>query len=123
MKQLILEKVVPIQGDLVLKHLGMTPEDRKLLTEEVEVILNCAASVNFNEPLRDALQINYFGSLRVLDLAHECKKLICMTHVSSTFVNSNQEPGTTITEELHESSVDPESYITSISEMNPQALE
>jgi hypothetical protein len=33
----------------------MTPEDRKLLTEEVEVILNCAASVNFNEPLRDAL--------------------------------------------------------------------
>jgi len=42
-----------------------------------------------------------------------------MTHVSSTFVNSNQEPGAIITEELHESSVDPESYITSISEMNP----
>ena len=89
MKQFILEKIVPIQGDLVLKHLGLTPEDRRLVSEEVEVILNCAASVNFNEPLRDALQINYFGSLRVLDLAHECKKLICMTHVSSCYVNTN----------------------------------
>lgn len=123
MKQFILEKIVPIQGDLVLKHLGMTAEDRRLVSEEVEVILNCAASVNFNEPLRDALQINFFGSLRVLDLAHECKKLICMTHVSSAYVNSNQEPYSTISEDLHESPEDPESYITSLAEMNPQALE
>jgi alcohol-forming fatty acyl-CoA reductase len=49
------EKVVPIEGDLVLKGLGFKPEDRANLIEEVEVILNSAASVNFMEPLRDAL--------------------------------------------------------------------
>ena len=47
--------MVPIEGDLVLKGLGMKPEDRKLLAEEVEIILNSAASINFMEPLRDAL--------------------------------------------------------------------
>lgn len=73
----------------MLKGLGLKPEDRALLVEEVEVILNSAASINFMEPLRDALQINFFGALRMLDLAHECKKLICFTHVSSTYVNSN----------------------------------
>ena len=57
--------MIPIQGDLVLKGLGISQEDRLKLTEEVEIILNSAASVNFMEPLRDALQINFFGALRV----------------------------------------------------------
>jgi alcohol-forming fatty acyl-CoA reductase len=47
--------IVPIEGDLVLQNLGIKPEDRRLLVEEVQVILNSAASINFNEPLHEAL--------------------------------------------------------------------
>ena len=46
---------------------------RKVLTSEVQVILNSAASINFDDPIREALQINYFGAMRILDLAHECQ--------------------------------------------------
>lgn len=51
----IKEKVIPIEGDLVLNGLGIKPEDRKTLTEEVQIIMNSAASINFTEPLHDAL--------------------------------------------------------------------
>lgn len=44
-----------IKGDLVLEGLGIKPDVRKKLVEEVDIILNTAASINFMEPLRDAL--------------------------------------------------------------------
>lgn len=42
-----------------------------MLQNEVNIIINCAASVNFDDPLKEALNINYFGTLRLLDLAHK----------------------------------------------------
>jgi len=51
------------------------------------VIINSAASVNFNDPLQEALQINYFGSRRILALAKECKVLETLCHVSTAYVN------------------------------------
>lgn len=55
------ERVIPIAGDLVIPGLGISPADRAILTQEVNVIINCAASVNFDDPILDAIQINYFG--------------------------------------------------------------
>lgn len=92
----IKEKVIPIEGDLVLKGLGIKPEVRARLVDEVNIILNSAASVNFMEPLRDALQHNYFGALRMQDLAHECKHIESMVHVSSAYVNVNQRSGSVV---------------------------
>jgi alcohol-forming fatty acyl-CoA reductase len=66
-------KIVPVAGDLVMDGLGLSPQDRSLITETCHVIINCAASVNFDDPLQDALKINYFGCMKMLDLAHECK--------------------------------------------------
>lgn len=104
---------------MVLSGLGIKPEDRKRLIDEVQVILNSAASVNFMEPLHDAFQINYFGALRVQDLAQECQRLICMVQVSTCFVNSNQPVGSVIPEGLLKTRVDPEAYVDKILAMNP----
>ena len=51
----LIQKIVPIQGDLFLEKLGMTFEDRNIVTNEVDVIINSAASVNFDDPLQEAL--------------------------------------------------------------------
>ena len=61
--------------------------DREMLVRELNVIINIAASVNFNDPIQDALDINYFGCLRMLDLASECANLAIFTHVSTCYVN------------------------------------
>ncbi len=62
-------------------NLGIRKEDRDICINTVNIIINSAASVNFNDPLKTALQINYFGSGRVLDLAKECKHLEIYTQV------------------------------------------
>lgn len=84
-------RIIPIEGDITKDGLAMKPEDRARLTEELDVIINCAASVDFNERLCDALQINYFGCLRMYQLASECKKLQIFTHVSTCYVNCEKK--------------------------------
>jgi alcohol-forming fatty acyl-CoA reductase len=86
-------KIVPIAGDLVLDRLGLSDSDRADITENCHVMINCAASVNFDDPLQDALRINYFGCMRMLELAKECKHLDVFTHVSTCYVNCNRPNG------------------------------
>lgn len=91
LKKNLFSKVKPIAGDLLLENLGISPSDRALLVSELEVIINCAASVNFDDHLHDAIRINYQGTLKMLELGHQCKKLVAWTHVSTAYVNSNRE--------------------------------
>ena len=49
------QKVVPVAGDLIIDKLGLSAEDRAMVTSECEVVINCAASVNFDDPLLDAI--------------------------------------------------------------------
>ena len=72
-------KVAPLVGDLTLKGLGLSLEHREIILNEVDVIINVAASVNFDDPLLEALNINYFGSLKMLDLAQQSKSVVCLT--------------------------------------------
>ena len=40
-----------------------------MLISNCNVIINCAASVNFDDPIHDALKINYFGAKQMIELA------------------------------------------------------
>ena len=81
---------MPVSGDLTQEHLGMSPEDRYKVTENVQVILNSAASINFDDPLHKALNINYHGSQRMLQLAKECKHLEVFSHISTAYANCDR---------------------------------
>lgn len=63
---MINSKIHPIEGDITKEGLGFKPSDRELLINDLDVIINIAASVNFTERLCDALNINYHGSLRMM---------------------------------------------------------
>ena len=54
------------------------------------MILNCAASINFDDPLVDAIKINFLGCFKLLQLAKQCHNLLAFTHVSTAYVNSNR---------------------------------
>lgn len=87
--KVVAEKVVPIQSDLLTEKLGLAPADRKRLTEELDVILSSAASIDFTELLSDMLKIDYFGPVKMLALALECKNPnLVFNHVSTAYVNS-----------------------------------
>ena len=114
MKNMVLEKVKPVAGDLIMDKLGLSVEDRAELVQELDIIINCAASVNFDDPLLDAIQINYFGCMRMLELAKECSKLEAFTHVSTAYTNCNRKGF--IEEKVYdlEDGKDPEELIESI---------
>ena len=46
------DKVVAINGDISLKGLGMSREDRDVLINSVNIVIHSAATVRFDEPLR-----------------------------------------------------------------------
>ncbi|KAM8703079.1 hypothetical protein ACLKA7_005417 [Drosophila subpalustris] len=81
------DRVTAIAGDCALPDLGISVEDRKLLVNEVQIVLHCAATVRFDEPLHVALDINTRGTLLVVQLAKEMRRLETFVHVSTAFSN------------------------------------
>jgi fatty acyl-CoA reductase len=102
-------KIIPVAGDLIMDGLGLSPQDRRMITENCHVMINCAASVNFDDPLQDALRINYFGCMKMLDLAKECKKLEVFTHVSTAYVNCDRKGF--VAEEIYDPDVDVDTIV------------
>mmetsp|Transcript_6857 Transcript_6857/g.12463 ORF Transcript_6857/g.12463 Transcript_6857/m.12463 type:complete len:1134 (-) Transcript_6857:48-3449(-) len=110
--QYIKAKVRPVEGDLLKEGLGLSPEDLAELSANVNFILHSAASVDFNQRLDQALQINTFGSLRILELAKQCAGLEAYVQVSTAYVNCDKRGW--IDERLYPSNRDPELVLTEL---------
>ncbi|KAH8388653.1 hypothetical protein KR093_011728, partial [Drosophila rubida] len=82
-----LERIVTIAGDCQLPDLGISSEDRKLLANEAQIVLHMAATVNFDERLYVALDINTRGTRLAVQLAKEMRQLEAFVHVSTAYSN------------------------------------
>ncbi|RXI06596.1 hypothetical protein DVH24_025732 [Malus domestica] len=81
------EKVVAVPGDVTFENLGV--KDLKLREEmfyEIQIIINSAATTNFDERYDIALNVNTFGVLHVLGFAKKCLKLEMLLHISTAYV-------------------------------------
>ncbi|CAK69516.1 unnamed protein product (macronuclear) [Paramecium tetraurelia] len=109
--QNFIEQVVkPVDGDLIKPHLGLSKEVTQELIENVNIIINSAASVDFNSPIKVALEINYYGVQKVLELAKQCKHLENFIHVSTAYVNSDKFGF--IEEKIYHPQKDVESFVS-----------
>lgn len=84
-------RVKAVNGDITQDGLGLSAADTEKLTNEVQLIVHLAATVNFNERLNAAVQMNTLGGLRVLALAKKCKNIEAMVHVSTCYVNFQRQ--------------------------------
>lgn len=82
------EKLVIIEGDMLFPGLGINETNRKMLQNKTNIVFHSAATVNFNEPLKVAVDMNLKGVKKVIDLCKEMKNLKTLIHVSSAFSNS-----------------------------------
>lgn len=71
----MISKIIIIRGDCSLVGLGISEEDRKLITENVTLIYHCAATIRFDEKLKRAVELNTRGTREMISLGLECKKL------------------------------------------------
>lgn len=71
----VFKKLVAVEGDIMQKDLGISPEMRETLINEVSVVINGAASLRLEASLKPAIEHNTVGTKKILDLACEMKNL------------------------------------------------
>lgn len=81
------QKIVAIEGDLNEPKLGLCNRDWSRLCHEVQVVVNSGATVNFTEPLRNALKTNCQSVIELVKLCSEMAQLVSLVHVSTVFAN------------------------------------
>ncbi|XP_012229974.1 fatty acyl-CoA reductase 1 [Linepithema humile] len=97
------DKIILVSGNVALEGLGLLDEDKKMLTEHVSIIFHVAASVRFDESLKDAIFNNTRSTRDVCILAKDMKKLVALVHVSSTYTQTDKP---TVDEILYPSEID-----------------
>ncbi|XP_057785057.1 fatty acyl-CoA reductase 3-like [Salvia miltiorrhiza] len=88
---IIKEKVSVVCGDITRDCLGLETSILEEVFGQVDIIINSAATTNFDERYDIALGINTVGAANVLSFAKKCRKLRTLLHVSTAYVCGKNE--------------------------------
>ncbi|XP_039296931.1 putative fatty acyl-CoA reductase CG5065 [Nilaparvata lugens] len=116
----LLKKLVAIDGDITLDSLGLKPENRKLLVEEVSVVFNGAASLRLEAGLKSAIENNTVGTKRVLELCREMKQIKAFIHLSTAFCHCEVD---VLEERVYASPANPQDIMRAVQWMDETTLE
>lgn len=83
-----MDKIVAVAGDLTLPGLGISQTDLQSIIDEVSVVFNSAASVRFDDDLKDALETNVKGPRQLLVICQRIKNLEVPPPCSTIFLVS-----------------------------------
>jgi fatty acyl-CoA reductase len=81
-----MNKIVAVEGDVTELGLGLSEEDKSLM-KNVSIIYHSAASVRFDDPLKEAVLMNTRGTRELMEFATTLKNIKCVMHVSTTYNN------------------------------------
>ncbi|KAJ8749883.1 hypothetical protein K2173_013798 [Erythroxylum novogranatense] len=87
LNSIIKDKIVPLAGDVCLPDLGLKDSNfREEMMSELDVVLNFAATTDFNERYDIALGANTIGAMHALSFSQRCAKVNLLVHVSTAYV-------------------------------------
>ncbi|XP_063107936.1 fatty acyl-CoA reductase 1 isoform X1 [Cavia porcellus] len=109
------EKIVAINSELTQPKLALSEEDKEVIVDSTNIIFHCAATVRFNENLRDAVQLNVIATQQLILLAQQMKNLEVFMHVSTAYAYCNRKH---IDEVVYPPPVDPKKLIDSLEWMD-----
>jgi alcohol-forming fatty acyl-CoA reductase len=101
-EQFISNTVTPISGDLVFllssflsskakEGLALSPEDEQIMIQDLDIIINSAASTGFNDRLDAAITSNIKSVLNLIEFAKKCNHLQLFLQISTCYANSDKE--------------------------------
>ncbi|CAI5465242.1 unnamed protein product [Closterium sp. Yama58-4] len=102
-------KLTAVDGNIGEEHLGLSAVTSAALADKVDLIINSAATTDFDARYDVALNINTLGPRRLLAFAKQCHHLQLLLHVSTAYVNGKRKgqamerpfaPGDTIAAEM-----------------------
>ncbi|XP_026732733.1 putative fatty acyl-CoA reductase CG5065 [Trichoplusia ni] len=86
----LLDKIIPVTGDLTYPNFGLKPEDEKSLVDNVSVVFHSGATIRFDEPLPVAMRINFEGTRTMLNLCQRMKNIEAFVYVSTAFAHTDK---------------------------------
>ncbi|KAF7379276.1 hypothetical protein HZH68_017121 [Vespula germanica] len=113
-------RIVAIKGDCSLSNLGISKIDRAILTREVSIVFNVAATVRFNEKLKSAITINIRSLRDLINLSKEMPKLKSFVHVSTVYANCLYNP---IEEKFYDPPIDADKLIDLVNSLEEKMLD
>ncbi|RLM79805.1 fatty acyl-CoA reductase 2-like [Panicum miliaceum] len=84
-------KLVPVAGNVTEANLGVAPKLADEIVDEVDIIVNSAASTTFDERYDVAMNLNTLGPFRLMSFAHRFRKLQLFLQVSTAYVNGQRQ--------------------------------
>lgn len=82
-----LQKIVFVAGDISKPNIGLNHSDLQMLKENVNIVFHSAATVRFDQGIKEAVNLNTLGSKRLWDLCVEMHNLKSIIHVSTAYTN------------------------------------
>lgn len=83
----VLAKMTAISGDMGSVGMGLSGNDQALLIDQVSVVFHVAATVKFNEDMKDAADLNTLGTVQMMEFCSKIKNLKSVVHVSTAYCN------------------------------------
>ncbi|XP_021837609.1 fatty acyl-CoA reductase 3 isoform X2 [Spinacia oleracea] len=80
------EKISVVAGDTSYENLGLTAHQMKEMFEDIDIVINVAATTKFDERYEVALGVNTLGPKHVVQFAKSCAKIQLLIHVSTAYV-------------------------------------
>lgn len=75
----LLNKIKPVCGDISEEKLGLSDDDFKMLCNNVNIVVHCAATLDFEVDLKTAVIINLLGTKKIVELCKQIKNLkVCI---------------------------------------------
>ncbi|XP_015184071.1 PREDICTED: putative fatty acyl-CoA reductase CG8306 [Polistes dominula] len=115
-----LKKLIAVAGDVNEENLGLSEKDRKTITDNVQIVIHSAATLDFEASLKSNININLLGTRRVIQLCHEIKNLKAFIHVSSAYVNSMLSD---VDEKIYPAPADVKEVLKMVEELSDKELE
>uniref|UniRef100_A0A286XKY0 Fatty acyl-CoA reductase n=1 Tax=Cavia porcellus TaxID=10141 RepID=A0A286XKY0_CAVPO len=109
------EKIAAINSELTHSKLALSEEDKEVIVDSTNIIFHCAATVQFNENLRDAVQLNVIATQQLILLAQQMKNLEVFMQVSTAYAYCNRKH---IDEVVYPPPVDPKKLVDSLEWMD-----
>ncbi|XP_039690758.1 probable fatty acyl-CoA reductase 4 [Medicago truncatula] len=94
----ISKKVTAIAGDVSVQNLGLKDENLNLF-QEIDLIVNFAATTKFDERFDISMGVNTMGPLHVLNFAKKCCNIKVFVHISTAYVCGEANNGEEILQE------------------------
>ncbi|KAJ7412746.1 hypothetical protein BTVI_45408 [Pitangus sulphuratus] len=108
-------KIIVVMSELTQPDLDLSEPIKEKLIDCINIVFHCAATIRFNETLRDAVQLNVIATQQLLFLAQRMKNLEVFVHVSTAYAYCNRQ---LIEEVVYPPPVDPKKLIDSLEWMD-----